>query len=72
MHQMQSPPIETTHQKWLGLRIRRYILRHPNSAATDHRPEIVQPVVDEGYNPQRTLSRAGRALVGALQLEPED
>jgi hypothetical protein len=30
-------------------------------------PEIVQPVVDEGYDPLRTLSRAGRALVAILQ-----
>jgi hypothetical protein len=30
-------------------------------------PEIVQPVVEEGYDPGRTLSRAGRALVQVLQ-----
>lgn len=30
-------------------------------------PEITQPVVEEGYDPGRTLSRAGRALVQVLQ-----
>ncbi len=30
-------------------------------------PQITQPVIEEGYNPLRTLSRAGRALVAILQ-----
>lgn len=30
-------------------------------------PEIAQPVIEEGYNPLRTLGQAGRALVAILQ-----